>query len=158
MSWKRSCQTISAIARESCGPVRDAASWLQRSLLANRCAGRAPGVVRLRLGHQPIVTTAVAILPLPFRWPLRPCRAGYTAARVGSDPQSEAKMNKVKFAGVMEQVKGIANVAVGKLTGNKDRELRGQVDITNGSNKKDRADWQDNVKKGADDPDNPSDE
>jgi uncharacterized protein YjbJ (UPF0337 family) len=44
------------------------------------------------------------------------------------------------------------------LTGNKDRELKGQVEITNGSNQKDRADWLDNVKKGADDPDNPSNE
>jgi uncharacterized protein YjbJ (UPF0337 family) len=39
---------------------------------------------------------------------------------------------------------------VGELIGNKDRELQGQVEITNGSNKKDRADWQDNVRKGAD--------
>ena len=67
-------------------------------------------------------------------------------------------MNKVKADGVMEQLKGIANLAVGKLTGNKDRELQGQVEITNGSNKKDRSDWQDNVRKGADDPDNPSNE
>jgi hypothetical protein len=42
------------------------------------------------------------------------------------------------------------------LTGNKDRELKGQVEITNGSNEKDRADWQDNMKKGETDPDNPS--
>jgi uncharacterized protein YjbJ (UPF0337 family) len=67
-------------------------------------------------------------------------------------------MDKSKASGVKEQLKGIVDFAVGKLTGNKDRELKGQVEITNGSNQKDRADWEDNVKKGADDPDNPSNE
>jgi uncharacterized protein YjbJ (UPF0337 family) len=67
-------------------------------------------------------------------------------------------MNKAKTSGVKEQLNGIVDFAAGKLTGNKDRELKGQVEITNGSNQKDRADWQDNVKKGADDPDNPSNE
>jgi uncharacterized protein YjbJ (UPF0337 family) len=67
-------------------------------------------------------------------------------------------MNRVKADGVKQQLKGITNFIVGKLTGNKDRELQGQVEITNGSNKKDQADWRDNVRKGADDPDNPSNE
>jgi len=44
------------------------------------------------------------------------------------------------------------------LTGNEDREPKGQVEVTNGSNRKDRGDWEENVKKGADDPDNPSNE
>jgi uncharacterized protein YjbJ (UPF0337 family) len=65
-------------------------------------------------------------------------------------------MNKAKTSGVKEQLKGVADFAVGKLTGNKERELKGQVEITNGSNEKDRADWQDNMKKGETDPDNPS--
>jgi len=65
-------------------------------------------------------------------------------------------MDKAKTSGIKEQVKGVADFAVGKLTGNKDRELKGQVEITNGSNEKDRSDWQDNVQRGADDPDNPS--
>jgi uncharacterized protein YjbJ (UPF0337 family) len=68
------------------------------------------------------------------------------------------KMDKAKVEGVKEQLRGVADFAVGKLFGNKDRELRGQVGITNSSNKKDRADWQDNVRKGANDPDNPSNE
>ena len=68
------------------------------------------------------------------------------------------KMDEAKVDGVKEQLKGVADFAVGKLFGNKDRELRGQVGITNSSNKKDRADWQDNVRKGANDPDNPSNE
>ena len=67
-------------------------------------------------------------------------------------------MDKAKVEGVKEQLKGVADFAVGKLFGNKDRELRGQVGITNSSNKKDRADWQDNVRKGANDPDSPSNE
>jgi uncharacterized protein YjbJ (UPF0337 family) len=66
------------------------------------------------------------------------------------------KMDEAKVDGVKEQLKGVADFDVGKLTGNKDRELRGKVEITNGSNKKDRTDWQNNVRKGADDPDNPS--
>ena len=49
------------------------------------------------------------------------------------------KMDEAKMDGVKEQLKGVADFAVGKLFGNKDRELRGQVGITNGSNKKDRA-------------------
>jgi uncharacterized protein YjbJ (UPF0337 family) len=69
----------------------------------------------------------------------------------------EDEMNE-KLGGVKEQIKGLADLAVGKVTGNEDRELEGGVEITNGSNKKDRADWEDNVRKGADDPGNPSNE
>jgi uncharacterized protein YjbJ (UPF0337 family) len=72
--------------------------------------------------------------------------------------RSEGKMNKAKVDGVKKQLKGVAESAVGKLNGNKDREPQGQVEITNGSNKKDQADWQDNVRKGADNPDSPSNE
>ena len=36
-------------------------------------------------------------------------------------------MDKAKVEGVKEQLKGVADFAVGKLFGNKDRELRGQV-------------------------------
>jgi uncharacterized protein YjbJ (UPF0337 family) len=67
-------------------------------------------------------------------------------------------MDKEKLDGVKEQLKGVADFTLGKLTGNKDRELKGQVEITNGSNKKDLADFKDNVRDGADDPDNPSNE
>jgi hypothetical protein len=67
-------------------------------------------------------------------------------------------MDETKVEGVKEQLKGVADFAVGQLFSNKDRELRGQIGITNGSNKKDRADWQDNVRKGANDPDSPSNE
>ncbi|CAN7464530.1 CsbD family protein [Caballeronia sp. LjRoot29] len=67
-------------------------------------------------------------------------------------------MDKEKLSGVKEQVKGVIDLTLGKLTGNEDLELRGQVEITNGSNKKDLADFKDNVDKGADDPDNPSNE
>ena len=67
-------------------------------------------------------------------------------------------MDKDKVDGVKEQLKGIADFTIGKLTGNEDLELKGQVEITNGSNKKDLADFNDNVEKGVDDPDNPSNE
>jgi len=66
------------------------------------------------------------------------------------------EMDKVKVEGVKEQLKGVADFTVGKLTGKEDLELKGQVEITNGSNKKDLADFKDNINKGAVDPDNPS--
>lgn len=67
-------------------------------------------------------------------------------------------MDRDKVEGVKEQLKGVADFTIGKLTGDKDRELKGQVEITNGSNKKDLADFKDNVRDSADDPDNPSNE
>lgn len=67
-------------------------------------------------------------------------------------------MDHEKVEGVKEQLKGIVDFTIGKVTGNKDRELKGQVEITNGSNKKDLSDFKDNIAKGADDPDNPSNE
>jgi uncharacterized protein YjbJ (UPF0337 family) len=67
-------------------------------------------------------------------------------------------MSAPKDNGIKEQVKGVVNLTLGKLTGNKEQELRGQVEITNGSNKKDREDFHDNVRDGVDDPDNPSNE
>ncbi len=67
-------------------------------------------------------------------------------------------MDKEKVEGVKEQLKGVADFTIGKLTGNQDRELKGQVEITNGSNKKDLSDFKDNVRDGADDPDNASNE
>jgi uncharacterized protein YjbJ (UPF0337 family) len=65
-------------------------------------------------------------------------------------------VNKDKLDGVKEQIKGVVNLGVGKITGNEERVLRGEVEITNGSNKKDRADFEDNVENDAVDPDNPS--
>ena len=67
-------------------------------------------------------------------------------------------MDKEKLGGVKEQGKGVIDLTMGKLTGNEDLELRGQVEITNGSNKRNVADFKDNVEKGADDPDNTSNE
>jgi uncharacterized protein YjbJ (UPF0337 family) len=67
-------------------------------------------------------------------------------------------MKHDKAEGIKQQIKGSVNLVVGKLTGNEDRVAEGEVQITNGSNKKDRADWQDNVETGAVDPDNPSNE
>ena len=67
-------------------------------------------------------------------------------------------MKDMKIPGLKEQLKGAVDLTVGKLTGNEERELRGQVEITNGSNKKDRSDFDDNVKNGVEAPDNPSNE
>jgi uncharacterized protein YjbJ (UPF0337 family) len=67
-------------------------------------------------------------------------------------------MKDPKIPGLKEQIKGAVDLTVGKLTGNEDQQLRGQVEITNGSNQKDRSDFEDNVKNGVDTPDNPSNE
>jgi uncharacterized protein YjbJ (UPF0337 family) len=67
-------------------------------------------------------------------------------------------MSDAKDKGIKERVKGVVDLTLGKLTGNEEQELRGQVEITNGSNKKDREDFHDNLRNGADDPDNPSNE
>jgi uncharacterized protein YjbJ (UPF0337 family) len=66
------------------------------------------------------------------------------------------KKDKAKVEGVKEQLKGVADFAVGRLFGNKDRELRGPSRNHERFKQKDRADWQDNVRKGANDPNNPS--
>jgi uncharacterized protein YjbJ (UPF0337 family) len=79
------------------------------------------------------------------------------AVAVGAN-LSGGVMKHDKAEGIKQQIKGSVNLVVGKLTGNEDRVAEGEVQITNGSNKKDRTDWQDNVDKGADDPDNPSNE
>lgn len=65
-------------------------------------------------------------------------------------------MKKDKVDGVKEQIKGMVNLGIGRITGNEERALKGEVEITNGSNKKDKADFEDNVEKDAVDPDNPS--
>jgi uncharacterized protein YjbJ (UPF0337 family) len=67
----------------------------------------------------------------------------------------EVVMKKDKVDGVKEQIKGVVNLGIGKITGNEERALKGEVEITNGSNKKDKADFEDNVEKDAVDPDNP---
>jgi hypothetical protein len=45
-------------------------------------------------------------------------------------------MDETKVEGVKEQLKGVADFAVGQLFSNKDRELRGQIGITNGFKQK----------------------
>ena len=70
--------------------------------------------------------------------------------------QTEVMMKKDKVDGVKEQIKGMVNLGIGRITGNEERALKGEVEITNGSNKKDKADFEDNVEKDAVDPDNPS--
>lgn len=67
-------------------------------------------------------------------------------------------MKEDKTKGIREQFKGLVDLTVGKLTRDEEKDLRGQVEITNGSNKKDQADFEGNGRKSVDDPGNPSNE
>lgn len=65
-------------------------------------------------------------------------------------------MNKNQREGVAETIKGYVNKGVGSLTGNEDQKVKGEVQITNGDNRKDLGDQQDDLDKGKVDPGNPS--
>ncbi|WP_244817753.1 CsbD family protein [Caballeronia sp. Lep1P3] len=65
-------------------------------------------------------------------------------------------MNKDQKEGIKEQVKGWVDTAVGTVTGNEDRKLKGDVEITNGANRKDYGDQKDNIEKGVEDPGEPT--
>lgn len=67
-------------------------------------------------------------------------------------------MNQDQKDGIKEQVKGWTNTVVGTLTGDENRKVQGDVQVTNGANQKDYGDQKDNVAKGADDPGNSSNE
>jgi uncharacterized protein YjbJ (UPF0337 family) len=60
-------------------------------------------------------------------------------------------MNDGKTKGIKEEIKGVVDLTLGKLTGSEERELRGQVEITNGSNKKELADFKENTRERVDD-------
>jgi uncharacterized protein YjbJ (UPF0337 family) len=65
-------------------------------------------------------------------------------------------MNKDQRAGIAEEIKGFVNKSIGFLIRNEDRKVKGEVQITNGENRKDLGDQKDNVDEGAVDPGNPS--
>lgn len=67
-------------------------------------------------------------------------------------------MNKDQKDGIKDQLKGWGNTVIGTITGNEDRKVQGDVQITNGANQKDYGDQKDNIEKGIDDPGNPSNE
>jgi uncharacterized protein YjbJ (UPF0337 family) len=61
-----------------------------------------------------------------------------------------------KADGIKKEVKGFADKALGSLTGNDERKLKGEEQITEGDNEKDLADQSENIRKGKVDPGNPS--
>ncbi|MDR5815154.1 MULTISPECIES: CsbD family protein [unclassified Caballeronia] len=65
-------------------------------------------------------------------------------------------MNKDQREGIKEQVKGWVDTAVGTVTGNEDRKVKGDVEITNGANRKDYGDQKKNIEKGVEDPGEPT--
>jgi uncharacterized protein YjbJ (UPF0337 family) len=65
-------------------------------------------------------------------------------------------MNKDQREGLKEELKGYVNKGVGSITGNDDRKLKGEAQITNGDNRKDLGNQTDNVDEGNVDPGNPS--
>ncbi|XUW91260.1 CsbD family protein [Burkholderia sp. M6-3] len=61
-----------------------------------------------------------------------------------------------KTEGIKEELKGMINKGVGSITGNEDRKLKGEAQITEGENRKDLGDQRENAEKGKTDPGNPS--
>ncbi|ABE36090.1 hypothetical protein DR64_8264 [Paraburkholderia xenovorans LB400] len=65
-------------------------------------------------------------------------------------------MNKDQREGLKEELKGYVNKGIGSITGNEDRKVKGEVQITNGDNRKDLGDQEDSIDRNAIDPGNPS--
>ena len=65
-------------------------------------------------------------------------------------------MNKDQREGLTEELKGYVNKGIGSMTGNEDCKVKGEVQITNGDNRKDLGDQKDNMEKRKVDPGNPS--
>jgi len=61
-----------------------------------------------------------------------------------------------KTEGIREELKGMINKGIGSITGNEDRKLKGEAQITEGENRKDLGDQRENAEKGKTDPGNPS--
>jgi uncharacterized protein YjbJ (UPF0337 family) len=61
-----------------------------------------------------------------------------------------------KTEGIKEELKGMINKGIGSITGNEDRKLKGEAQITEGGNRKDLGDQRENAEKGKTDPGNPS--
>lgn len=61
-----------------------------------------------------------------------------------------------KTEGIKEELKGMINKGIGSITGNEDRKLKGEAQITEGENRKDLGDQRENTEKGKTDPGNPS--
>jgi len=61
-----------------------------------------------------------------------------------------------KTEGIREELKGMINKGIGSITGNEDRKLKGEAQITEGESRKDLGDQRENAEKGKTDPGNPS--
>ncbi|MFM0495070.1 CsbD family protein [Paraburkholderia caledonica] len=61
-----------------------------------------------------------------------------------------------KTEGIKEELKGMINKGIGSITGNEDRKLKGEAQITEGENRTDLGDQRENAEKGKTDPGNPS--
>lgn len=82
----------------------------------------------------------------------------YSACGAARLHRTEKILNKDQKEGIKEQVKGWTDTAIGKVTGDEDRKLKGDVEITNGANRKDYGDQKDNIEKGVEDPGDPTNE
>jgi uncharacterized protein YjbJ (UPF0337 family) len=61
-----------------------------------------------------------------------------------------------KTEGIKEELKGMVNKGIGSITGNDQKKLEGEAQITEGDNRKDLGDQLENAEKGKIDPGNPS--
>jgi uncharacterized protein YjbJ (UPF0337 family) len=60
-------------------------------------------------------------------------------------------MDQDKKEGIIGQLKGWTNIAMGTVTGNDERKMKGDVQLIEGSNRKDLADQKENLEEGATD-------
>jgi uncharacterized protein YjbJ (UPF0337 family) len=67
-------------------------------------------------------------------------------------------MNHDQKEAIQEQIKGWTGTAIGTVTGNEERKVKGDVEITNGANRKDYGDQKDNIEEGVEDPGEPTDQ
>jgi|GEM_PF-767127 len=61
-------------------------------------------------------------------------------------------MNKDQKQGIKEEIKGWTDTALGTVTGNENRKVKGDVEVTSGANRKEYGDQKDNIDEGMEDP------
>jgi uncharacterized protein YjbJ (UPF0337 family) len=72
------------------------------------------------------------------------------------DQIEERHMNKDQKEGIKEQAKGWIDTAIGTVTRDEARKVKGDVEITNGASRKDYGDQKENMEKGVEDPGEPT--
>jgi uncharacterized protein YjbJ (UPF0337 family) len=70
----------------------------------------------------------------------------------------EHTMNRDQKEGIKEQIKGWSDTAIGTVTDDEHRKVKGDVEITNGANRNHFGDQKDNIEKDVEDAEEPTDQ